>query len=202
VSRKQFVTLMVGVALFTSPGWLPHLGLLPERAPNANQSRFIGWEAAEAGDDIARDIFERVNDERSARGLPPLAWHDGLAERARTWSERMIDVGYEHSTPEFRDHPDFVGTGENILAGYGGASDAHVGWMRSEGHRENILRPEYDAIGIGVVCRNDGRMWATQIFGVSDPAPPGPAVDSGPNPIVRQDPGSVCPTFGSQLDPW
>lgn len=76
----------------------------------------------------------------------------------------MIDEGaYGHSPPEFRALPEFVGTGENILMGYRGAQDAHVGWMRSDGHRTNILNVDYDAVGIGVVCRNDGSMWATQI---------------------------------------
>jgi hypothetical protein len=158
-------------------------------------SERIGWTPAEASHDLAWDIFLRVNDERATRGLPALVWHEGLADRARRWSEEMIRTGYRHSDPAFRVHPDFVGTGENIAMGPADASVMHVGWMRSDGHRANILRPGYTAMGIGVVCRNDGTMWATQIFGV----PQGSFDDDTPTPvepIVRDDPGPACPVPG------
>jgi hypothetical protein len=54
--------------------------------------------------------------------------------------------------------------------------------------------PDYTAIGIGIVCRNDGRMWATQIFGVPHGAQPVPAPWWSVEPIVRQDPGPACPS--------
>ena len=75
-----------------------------------------------------------------------------------------------------------------------GTTETHVDWMESEGHRFNILQADYDTIGIGVVCRNDGRIWARQIFGVSQtPTTAQPAVDMGPSPIVRDDRGPMCP---------
>jgi hypothetical protein len=158
-------------------------------------SERIGWTPAEASDDIAWDIFLRVNDERATRGLPALVWHDGLADRARRWSEEMIRTGYRHSDPEFRDHPDFAATSENIYMSPRDAQEAHVGWMRSDGHRDNLLQPGLQAAGIGVVCRNDGTMWATQIFGV----PQGTLwhdASTPVEPIVRDDPGPACPVPG------
>ena len=108
----------------------------------------------------------------------------------------MLASGYRHSTAEFRAHPDFAGTGENISMGPTNATEAHVGWMESDGHRANILHPGFTEVGIGVVCRNDGRIWATQIFGVrhgvqvsDQPLPP---VD----PIVRSDRGGTTCTRG------
>lgn len=106
----------------------------------------------------------------------------------------MIRSGYGHSSDEFRVHNDFLATSENIFMGPRSADEAHVGWMESAGHRENILSPHHVAIGIGVVCRNDGRMWATQVFGVSHSI--APAVDLGAasvEPIVRSDAGPACP---------
>ena len=73
------------------------------------------------------------------------------------------------------------------------SDEAHVGWMRSEGHRDNILDPNYIAIGIGIVCRNDGHMWATQIFGIPHDMPHQPRLLTSEEPIVRQDPGLTCP---------
>jgi uncharacterized protein YkwD len=37
------------------------------------------------------------------------------------------------------------------------------GWMKSPGHRENILNPRYDSSGIGVAMV-DGQAFATQVF--------------------------------------
>jgi uncharacterized protein YkwD len=153
----------------------------------------IGWTPAIESNRLAEDIEQRVNDERRARGLPTLVWHEGLADLARQWSEEMIESGYEHSPESFRRLPEMGGIGENILMGYLDAGEAHVGWMLSDGHRQNILTPEYTTIGIGVVCRNDGRIWATQLFGVPlDVYPSGETVTPPVEPIVRRDPGLSC----------
>jgi uncharacterized protein YkwD len=156
-------------------------------------SEEIGWRPATETDDLARDIFDRVNEERAARQLHRLRWDEGLADLARRWSEEMIATGYRHSEPEFRRHPAFAGTGENIYMGPRDTGEGHVGWMESAGHRDNLLLPQFTAIGIGVVCRNDGHMWATQILGFPHGATPTPW--SWPEePIVRRDEGLPCPT--------
>jgi len=153
----------------------------------------IGWTPAIESYRLAEDIEQRVNDERRERGLRPLVWHEGLADLARRWSEEMIATGYRHSPDSFRDLPDMPGIGENILMGPTDTGEAHVGWMLSDEHRQNILMPEYTAIGVGVVCRSDGRIWATQMFGV--PLDVYPSADTSvppAEPIVRQDPGLSC----------
>ena len=181
------VLVLVGASRLLPASSLPGGEIDLER-----DSERIGWTSAVESDEIARDIFDRVNDERSARGIAPLRWHDGLADRAQHWSETMIAATYEHSTAEFRAHPDFAGTGENIFMGPLDATEAHVGWMHSDGHRDNLLSPDFSAVGIGVVCRNDGRMWATQIFGMPHGAVPRQE-RTDPKPIVRDDPGPACP---------
>lgn len=198
MGRQNVRPIVVLVVLVIGYQLLPGLPV-QQFAPSGQESARIGWTDPIETNDLALDIYQRVNDERAARGLPPLAWHEGLADIGRRWSVEMMATGeFEHSSAAFRTHQDFTGTGENILMGHQGATDAHVGWMESEGHRFNILQSDYDAIGIGVVCRNDGRMWATQIFGVSQaPATPPPVVDTGPSPIVRDDRGPMCPNRSS-----
>jgi uncharacterized protein YkwD len=64
----------------------------------------------------------------------------------------------------------FSALGENIawVEGYPSmGNQLHVGWMRSEGHRANMLQRGYDSVGVGVVC-SGGRAWATQNFGRLD----------------------------------
>lgn len=172
---------------------------LPQDLPTAEESYRIGWADPTDTDELAHDLYARINDERDTRGSGRLAWDEDLAATARDWSEHMIATGqFEHSPGEFRHHPRYPGgTGENIALEPGTTADAHVGLMRSDGHRDAILEPAYDAVGVGVVCRNDGVMWVTQVFGRSQPIPP-PAdradgLDLGEEPITRQHSGIACP---------
>ena len=167
----------------------------PTGGHTAVESAEIGWDDGQRAQRIAHDLHERLNDERAERGLPALEWHDGLAEQAQDWTRHMIEQGeFEHSPVELQRHPDFMGTGENILMGHDGSADGHVAWMESDGHREAILYPHFTAVGIGAICRNDGRLWATQLFGVAHGPPPSDvAVDTSVEPIVRDDGGIDCP---------
>jgi uncharacterized protein YkwD len=44
------------------------------------------------------------------------------------------------------------------------ASCAVTGWMRSQGHRDNILNGEFTRSGIGIARSADGRVYITQVF--------------------------------------
>jgi len=190
--------LLILGALLAAAQFVPSLfGSAPAAQETVEElesaSADIGWTPAIDSYRLAEDIERRVNDERRERWLQPLVWHEGLADLARQWSEEMIETGYRHSPDSFRSLPDLQGIGENILMGHTDTGEAHVSWMESDGHRQNILTPEYTAIGIGVVCRNDGRIWATQLFGVPpDVFPSEPAGLPPTEPIVRRDQGLSC----------
>jgi uncharacterized protein YkwD len=56
--------------------------------------------------------------------------------------------------------------GENVAEGYpNGRSVVNDGWMGSEGHRANILNPDFRLLGIGARKGHDGRWYAAQVFG-------------------------------------
>jgi uncharacterized protein YkwD len=124
---------------------------------------------------LASDLFDRLNAERQARGLAALRWDGDLARVAGDWSAEMAssgnfrhrDLGAAGGLPGMAK---FSALGENIawVEGYPSmGNQLHVGWMRSEGHRANMLQRGYDSVGIGVVC-SGGRAWATQNFGRLD----------------------------------
>ena len=137
---------------------------------------------------MARALFDRVNVERENRGLEPVAWNDQLAEVAREWSAEMAGTGrLEHQDVRSllgrEELSGFAGIGENIFTASAPvpAGVAHSGWMRSAGHRANLLNPGWDRLGVGVFCAADGSVWAAQEFGrtvgadrpsVSDETPP------------------------------
>jgi hypothetical protein len=64
--------------------------------------------------------------------------------------------------------------------------------MQSQGHRDNMMSPTYNLVGIGVTCAPDGTLWATTEFGRSSTLGPGAESPvSSPSPFVRQDPSSA-----------
>ncbi|MFZ4585257.1 MAG: CAP domain-containing protein [Acidimicrobiia bacterium] len=137
---------------------------------------------------IAFDFYVRLNDERSARGLPRLGWDDQLADSARNWSVTMAGSGFRHSNlGPLLDR--FYAAAENIAWGGDGATSGqiHYAWMRSDGHRANLLAPNLDVVGIGVYCTPDGQLWATQQFGrlPNSPNPPGFGSTPPVEPIAR-----------------
>lgn len=118
------------------------------------------WAAAQED-----DVFARVNAERSANGLTPLARDSTIEAAAEQWAQHLSDSGtFEHSSSEWRSARIPAGwssQGENIAKGYPSSDAVMTGWMNSEGHRRNILSSGYTRIGIGYVA--SGNYWV-QIF--------------------------------------
>lgn len=56
--------------------------------------------------------------------------------------------------------------GENVAKGYPtGRAVVNKGWMKSPGHRENLLRREYRKMGLAARKGDNGRWYACQVFG-------------------------------------
>ncbi|MGH2491038.1 MAG: CvpA family protein [Candidatus Limnocylindria bacterium] len=119
-----------------------------------------------------RQMFDLVNEERASAGLQQLSWDDRLLPVARQHSEEMFKLKYfAHQSPVTGSPFDrlkaagitYSRAGEN-LAYAQSVSVAHRGLMQSQGHRENILRPEFTRMAVGVISAGPyGRMF-TQMF--------------------------------------
>jgi uncharacterized protein YkwD len=108
--------------------------------------------------DLEAKMIDMVNEERRKRGLNILKPDTELTRVARAHSKDMFMRGYfSHYTPEGKDPFDrmrragvaFLQAGENLALAQT-LSIAHQGLMNSPGHRENILRPAFGRIGIGI----------------------------------------------------
>jgi len=119
-----------------------------------------------------RQLFDLVNSERTSRGLKPLTLDPRLVPIARAHAEEMFRLKYfGHVSPVTGSPFDrlakarisYQRAGET-LAYAQSVTVAHQGLMESEGHRENILRPEFTNLGIGVMSAGlYGRMFV-QLF--------------------------------------
>lgn len=122
--------------------------------------------------DAEKQLFDLVNNERTSRGLHPLALDPRLVPIARAHADEMFRLKYfGHISPVTGSPFDrlmkagvaYQRAGEN-LAYAQSVAVAHKGLMDSEGHRENILRPEFTNLGIGVMSAGlSGRMFV-QLF--------------------------------------
>ena len=109
-------------------------------------------------------VLNLVNLFRLDHGLLPLEWDNVLTDLARERSADMIDRNYfGHDIPGVGFAPVWEqqqlaggpGTGENLGATTE-PNDAAVwslfdSWVASPTHLENLLRPEFRRIGVGVV---------------------------------------------------
>lgn len=105
------------------------------------------------------EMLVLINRERVSRGLLPLAMDAKLRELARTYSKDMLTRGYfSHYSKEGASPFDRMANA-NIPFGFAGenlalapnVTLAHQGLMDSEGHRANILSPNFRRVGIGAI---------------------------------------------------
>ena len=57
--------------------------------------------------------------------------------------------------------------GENVAYGYPNGKAAVSAWMKSPGHKANILNKDYRLIAVGAAQDEDGRWYVAQVFGRS-----------------------------------
>jgi uncharacterized protein YkwD len=115
---------------------------------------------------IRASILCLVNADRSRRGLVSLRENVRLRSAAVAHSSDMVGHGYfAHTTPGGETFVDRIlaagytsrtsdwSLGENLAWGTGDVGTprgVHDAWMRSSGHRANILKASYRDLGIGV----------------------------------------------------
>ncbi len=116
-------------------------------------------------------LFQALNTSRSAAGLPLLVWSDQLTAAAAQHAERMrLEGSLEHQLDREADLAQraavsgvrFSLIAENIGVAPS-AAELHDLWFQSRGHRENMLEPEANAVGIALVESN-GEYWAVEDF--------------------------------------
>jgi len=120
---------------------------------------FFNFELARASEITSENIINVVNKEREARDIDPLSADDKLQNAAKLKSTDMIVRNYfEHYAYSLTPWSFILGqdyrysiAGENLAMGFNTSEGVVSAWMNSPAHRENILNPEFEDIGVGVV---------------------------------------------------
>ncbi|MEI6144135.1 MAG: CAP domain-containing protein [Candidatus Berkelbacteria bacterium] len=119
----------------------------------------ITFALANASEITPENIINIVNQERAANGLNPVKMNSELQDAAVAKSRDMIYRNYfDHyafgETPWMfilRAGYNYSVAGENLAKGFSSSEGVVSAWMNSPAHRANILNPNYQEIGVGVV---------------------------------------------------
>jgi len=152
--------------------------------------------APEPADDASarEQIVTRINALRAAQKAPPLTVDPHLERLAQAYSERMVRENFfAHVSPDGKtlrarlreDGYTFSKAGENLGAAEGPLA-AHRSIEDSPAHRHNLLRQDFNRVGIGMAVRErpgGGReVVLTELFASVGPQArlDGPSAASGP----------------------
>ena len=116
-----------------------------------------GARTIEAG---AWQVFELANRARAAAGMAPLEWDPALAAAALAHCQMMAEEG--PIAHRYRGEADVAGRAaaagahfnlieENVAFAPTPAA-VHEGWMNSPHHRENLMNPAVDRVGVALVA--------------------------------------------------
>jgi len=117
-------------------------------------------------------ILQLVNAERAKTGAKALSASSDCTRLARMKSQDMADNNYfSHQSPTYgspfdmlkSNNVSYMYAGENIAMNQS-AEAAFNAWMNSEGHRKNILNPNFTELGVGIAPKGNGSYIYTQLF--------------------------------------
>ncbi len=180
--------------------------LAAERVLGQGERQAVAQAAAQVQDLVQR-VVDLTNQERAKHGLPALMLDAALCQSAAAHSQDLATHnifghnGSNGSTVGDRiaatGYSPLYAYGENVAAGQATPEEVVVAWMNSPDHRENILSPLYQHIGVGYAYNENStyRHYWTQNFGShgkveATPVPPTPV----PPTATRVPPTQVPPT--------
>lgn len=123
-------------------------------------------QARTAATTYAATAVTATNQARARNDVRAVAADACLQERAAQQARRMARQGRLF-------HQDLGGVqqacgvgyaAENVAVGYRDGRAVVTGWLRSPGHRTNLLNGRYRLVGVAAV-KGKGRWWVAQVFG-------------------------------------
>ena len=153
--QKGFVAVVAGIVLLGS-----HIEVANAYGMQAKQNVVL-LENNENTQNYAQRVLDLVNIERRKAGIKPLVLSDELMRVAAVRSQEVTKV-FSHTRPDGTPFSSIVSRhgrriGENIGGGYQTPEEVVDGWMHSEGHRKNILHPDFTELGVGYAYEEDSQ---------------------------------------------
>jgi len=160
---RRFVLLSILISALASP-------IRPNHLCQEKTVPFTKPAVAE----IEVDLYELIKKEREKLNLLPLVFSSELRSLAREHSQDMASHdSLSHASSSGQSYTErlvqkrlfFMENGENVAFSETYTTEfIHHSFMESPEHRNNILHPNYDWVGVGVVFRKDKGYYITQDF--------------------------------------
>jgi uncharacterized protein YkwD len=173
LTSAMFWPLITAISLHLAAGAALPKAAAPDTAPQSSWQQVAPDSAPIFEVEAERQLLDLANADRARAGLPPLKMDDGLVRAARAHAAKMAEQ--EQLSHQFAGEPSLTDrilansplhldrAGENVAT----AADAgrvHHALMASPPHRDNLLSPNFNVAGIGVV-RKGARLFVAQDFG-------------------------------------
>ena len=109
------------------------------------------------------DLITRHNDARANKWLwkaKPLEKNSFLMNYAQKWANKMAkENNLYHSSMRNIMELGFSTVAENIAYGQKSPEEVMNTWMKSSGHKSNILNSKFTEIGCGMALSENGRLY-------------------------------------------
>ena len=112
-------------------------------------------------------VAGQVNRQREQKDRSRLPLRSRMTTTAQGWAQHLASCQcLAHRQPPFNVGPGWYSAAENVgRSGDGGTLQAlHTSFMRSTGHRQNIMNPRWTHLGIGVAQDRAGEWFVVQVF--------------------------------------
>lgn len=148
----------------------------PEQKPDSTPSNPSTAPEQKPSTDFSsyqQQVLDLVNAERAKRGISALTLDSSLSSVATKKSQDMVDKNFfDHTSPTYGSPFDMMKqfgisyrtAGENIAKGQKTPQEVVAAWMNSEGHRKNILNPNFTNLGVGIAKDSNKTTYWTQMF--------------------------------------
>lgn len=148
----------------------------PEQKPDSTPSNPSTAPEQKPSTDFSsyqQQVLDLVNAERAKRGISALTLDSSLSSVATKKSQDMVNKNYfDHTSPTYGSPFDMMKqfgisyrtAGENIAKGQKTPQEVVAAWMNSEGHRKNILNPNFTNLGVGIAKDSNKTTYWTQMF--------------------------------------
>ena len=129
-------------------------------------------------------FLNSINQQRAAQGMAPLSLTQSMTDAAAQWAYSMAAGSFLAHASDIVSGtpPGWSKVGENVGRGQS-VSSLTQAFMSSEGHRHNVLDPDFTNVGIGVYVHSTGKVYTTHRFAALGQPAPIPEPTAIPTPI-------------------
>lgn len=128
----------------------------PEPGPDAPQEEDPFAAFTQDQRDTMNEVLELVNKARADAGLAALELDPALCGAAQVRAKECVGT-FSHTRPDGTKYKTAISeagvvsnyTGENVATGHTSAKQVVDAWMKSEGHKANILNTKFTKLGVG-----------------------------------------------------